>query len=85
LAKRESIESKVVQYFNEAPINVAQTVFGIVKGIMKSRSEQSLSTGSAGLGSPAPKARKARAKKLKSASGSQTSFPGAGVEAGNAA
>jgi hypothetical protein len=81
LAKRESIESKVVQYFNEAPINVAQTVFGIVKGIMKSRSEdnQSLPVGTAG------KTRKARVKKLKSASGSQTSFPGAGVEAGNAA
>ena len=81
MAKRESIESKVVQYFNEAPINVAQTVFGIVKGVMKSRSEdnQLLPAGTAG------KTRKARVKKVKSPSGSQTSFPGAGVEAGNAA
>ena len=83
MAKRDSTESKIVQYFTYAPYGVAETILGICKGIVKSRAEenQPLPTGTAGQNRP-KKARKARASK---ATGTQTSFPGAGVEAGNAA
>jgi hypothetical protein len=87
MSKRESIESKIVQYFNEAPFNVAQTVFGIIKGAMKSRAAENdpLAQIQTMMGG---KVRKARAKKVKSNPPNQesksTSFPGE-IGSGNAA
>jgi hypothetical protein len=66
MPKREAPESAIVRYFTETPIEVAQAVFGIVKGVMKSRGPQPM-----GLTKP-------RAKKKVNSGGvnKQTEFPG---------
>jgi hypothetical protein len=82
MPKRDSAEAKVVQYFSTAPYGIAETVFGICKGVMKSRAGDQLPSGTAG--STQPKPRKTRTKKIKgtgatAGAGTSTSFPGSDV------
>ena len=40
MSSKASIESKIVEFFQSANLNSARSVFGIVKGIMRARSEE---------------------------------------------
>lgn len=64
MAKRASVEERVLGYFETAPIELAQLMFALVKGRMKARTKPA---------SPAVVTRKKRTKVGK-AMGAATSF-----------
>lgn len=58
MAKRQTIESKVVQYFRSADLAQAELVFGLVAGEMKARRADVRAV--EGASKPVRKTRKAR-------------------------
>ena len=44
MSKRGSVEEKVVLFFSEADVKVADAIFKVVKGIMKKRTGESTQT-----------------------------------------
>ena len=56
MSKRVAVEVKVIEFFQDAPLAVAQSIFAVVKGNLKRR-EMNEVGGGVGTAIPAPKPR----------------------------
>jgi len=59
MARRETIESRVVDYFTNGSYESVSMVFGIVRGIVRKRTAEE---GTVGQSAPKPKAKRNRRK-----------------------
>lgn len=75
MAKRQTDEERVVNYFNGAEYQTARTVFNIVRGIMKQRAEAEEVVGQ----HAAPKPKVKRSKRKTGSAGTTTVVSGEAI------